>query len=135
MLLLNGTCTKKTAPNTQAVLPVEISSARMPVDSIPTTLDSNCHLFGPVIRQVFDKEGYVSYRGDVPLYSIETTPPYNSDAVTIGYVCNMPDKFKRATLKVRFSGKYYHAYKYIKQETGGETNLYLQLDSIRIAPF
>ena len=140
ILLLNGTCAKKTAQITQATLPVKASSTITVVDSIPTTLDSNCHIYsnchisGPVVLHVKDKEGYVTYRGNIPLYSIVTTPPYDSDSQTIGYVCNMPDKFKRATLKVRFSGRYYHAYKYIERKTAGETNLYLQLDSIRMAP-
>ncbi|SFE82712.1 hypothetical protein SAMN05216167_12024 [Spirosoma endophyticum] len=134
MLLLNGSCTKKTANTTQAVLPVKTTSTLVAIDSIPTSLDSNCHISGPVVLHVKDKEGYVTYRGNVPLYSIVTTPPYDSDSQTIGYVCNMPDKFKRATLKVKFSGRFYHAYKFIKRKTAGETNLYLQLDSIRIAP-
>lgn len=134
ILLLNSTCAKKTAQISTTTPPLKPSSTVITIDSIPASLDTNCHISGPIISQVIDKEGYVSYRGDVPLYSIETTPPYNSDSKTVGYVCNMPNKFKRATLKVRFSGKYYHAYKSINQISAGETILYLRLDSIRIAP-
>lgn len=134
IMLSSLTCSQKTVLISDGNLSVKRSLAVVPVDSIPTSLDSNCHLSGSIISQVKDKEGYVSYRGNVPLYSIETTPPYDSDSKTVGYVCNMPDKFKRVTLKVRFSGKYYHAYKYINQVSAGETILYLRLDSIRIAP-
>ena len=101
-------------------------------DLLPPVLDSNCHISGPVIDRVKDRIGYVAYRGDVPLYSIIYTPPYDSDSQTIGYVCNIPDKFKRIGLKVKFSGEYYHAYKYIKMRSAGETVLYLRLESIEI---
>lgn len=135
ILLLSWTCAKKTAQITSTTLPVKPSSAVVAVDSIPTSLDANCHISGPVILQVKDKEGYIAYRGGVPLYSIVTTPPYDSDSQTIGYVCNMPDKFKRATLKVRFSGKYYHAYQHINRINAGETILYLRLESIKLHRF
>lgn len=134
ILLLNGTCARKTAQITHADVPFKTNLTNMVIDSIPTTLDSNCHIFGPVVSQLTSKQGTITYREGIPLYSITYGIENTFDSKWIGYVCNMPDKFKHIGLKVIFSGKYYHAYKYIERKTAGETNLYLQLDSIRIAP-
>ena len=129
-------CAKKTAflavnaPSQKAV-----NSTGSPTDSALSKLDTNCHLKEPIVARADDWEGYVAYDGKVGLYSIVYAVPGSIDDQWIGYVCNMPDTFKRATLKVRFSGAYYRANQYIPVTTGGQNNLYLQLSSIRIGSF
>ena len=73
------------------------------------------------------------YLGTTKLYSITYAVPNTTDTQWIGYVCNMPDEFKRGSLKVIFSGKYYHTYKHIKHPgIDGRLQLYLVLEKIRM---
>lgn len=132
VLLILVTCTRKTL-STTTLPPVEVASKLTAIDSVVAPTDTNCHISGPVIAQAKDWEGYVYFLGNTKLYSITYTVPNTIDTQWIGYVCNMPDEFKRGGLKVMFSGKYYHAYKYIKHPgIDGRPQLYLSLEKIRI---
>lgn len=141
--IASQSCTKKAASTiTRSTVKVDSTlsnqsrSARstpMIIDSIVAPLDTNCHIDGPVIAQARDFEGYVYYLGTTKLYSITYTVPNTIDTQWIGYVCNMPEEFKRGSLKVMFSGKYYHAYKHIKHPgIDGHPQLYLVLEKIRM---
>lgn len=100
------------------------------IDSIPKSIDADCHITGPVISHAENFEGLVTFRGDSKLYSITYAVPNTGDTELIGYVCNIPVKFKKPGLHVKFSGNYYHAYKYLRKAHAGESVLYLYLTSI-----
>lgn len=129
-------CAKKASFSTVSQ-PIEttVVSTDLPIDLSASVLDTNCHLKEPIVARANDWEGNVAYDGRVGLYSIVRAIPGSADDQWIGYVCNMPKEFKRATLRVRFSGDYYHANQFIPVTTGGQNNLYLRLSSIRIGSF
>ncbi|MFD2571204.1 hypothetical protein ACFSUS_11215 [Spirosoma soli] len=104
-----------------------------PTDSLPEDIDSKCHIEGPVVMQLKEQIGYVGYRADLwyIAYSLPLKPGEMSDVQYSGFVCNMPETFKRVGRKVKFSGNYHHAYKYIPKSGAGDTPLYLVLKRIR----
>lgn len=108
----------------------EATAVQIKADSIPHSFDADCHITGPVISRAKDFEGSVYLRGDSKLYSITYAVPNTSDTEQVGYVCNMPEKFKKDGLLVRFIGDYYHAYKYFQKTHAGEIVMYLYLTSI-----
>ena len=130
--LISTSCVRNTSPINK--LSVAKSSALVTaIDSVMIPLDTNCHINGPVIAEAKDWEGYVYFLGTTKLYSITYTVPNSVDSQWIGYVCNMPNEFKRGGLKVTFSGKYYHAYKYVKHlGIDGHPQFYLQLEKISL---
>ena len=82
-----------------------------------------------------EQVGYIGYsRG---MWYIAHSPPLKpneaTDAVYSGFVCNMPEAFKGVGRKVKFSGNYHHAYKYIPKAHAGDTPLYLVLKKIHWA--
>ena len=117
-----------------AKLPAEkIRSSLIAIDSVVAPIDTACHIDGPVINHADNWEGEVRFTGRSSLYCIVYTVPNTTDTQLFGYVCNLPNEFKRSTLKVIFSGKYYHAYKSIKHPgIDGQPQLYLSLEKIRM---
>lgn len=97
---------------------------------IPVDFDSNCHVSEPVVGRAANWEGYVSYRETAHLYSIVYTIPNSADSQWIGLTCNMPNEFKHIGQRVKFTGRYYYAYKYVQRDHAGETMLYLVLEKI-----
>lgn len=132
ILSLLLSCSKKIV-STNTIPSTKTATKLAATDPTVIPIDTNCHISGPIIAQAKDWEGYVQYLGNTKLYSITYTVPNTIDSQWIGYVCNMPDEFKRGGLKVVFSGNYYHAYKYIKH-TGidGHPQFYLSLERIRM---
>lgn len=125
-------CTRN--PSSVTRLPVEKTRLMATaVDSVITPLDTNCHLDGPVVGEAKDWEGEVRFTGTTNLYCIVYGVPNTTDTQWFGYVCNMPNEFKRGSLKVQFSGTYYQAYKYFKHPgIDGRPQLYLKLKNIRL---
>jgi hypothetical protein len=127
-------CAKKVSP-TVAVFPFNLESIEVPIDSMPETSNPRCHIEGPVVMRLQDAVGYVDYRESVGLWYIsyvEPLPPgAGTDTVYNGFVCNMPNEYKKKGLKVRFSGQYYHAWKYIPRTHAEEVRLYLFLKHIQ----
>lgn len=108
-----------------------VTAVQIKADSIPHSFDADCHITGPVISRAKDFEGSVYLRGDSTLYSITYGVPNTSDTQIVGYVCNMTENFKKDGLRVKFSGDYYHAYKYFQKTHAGEIVMYLYLTSIK----
>ncbi|GAB3538906.1 hypothetical protein GCM10027577_00470 [Spirosoma fluminis] len=132
VLLSLITCTKKTSLTTSPPS-VRTFAKLVAIDSVITPVDTACHIDGPVIAHAENWEGEVRFTGRSSLYCLVYTVPNATDNQWFGYVCNMPNEFKRSTLKVIFSGKYYHAYKYIKHPgIDGQPQLYLSLERIRM---
>ncbi|WP_146011033.1 hypothetical protein [Siphonobacter sp. BAB-5405] len=53
------------------------------------------------------------------------------DSEDVGYVCNLPDAFKKEGLNVRFSGEY-RAYDQVpKTMLGGQTFYYLKVSQMK----
>lgn len=126
-------CAKKVS-STVAVVPFTKESIEVPIDSIPNASNPLCHIEGPVVMRLQEAEGYVKYRESVGLWYItyvEPLPPgTGTDTAYNGFVCNMPNAYMKKGLKVRFSGQYYHAWKYIPSTRAEEVRLYLILKQI-----
>ncbi len=137
--MLIVTCAKKTATVAISSLPSKVASVMPAIDSVSEdidstmSIDSKCHIEGPVVMQLKEQVGYVGYRAN--LWYISYSPPLRpnemSDSQYSGFVCNMPEAFKGVGRKVKFSGNYHHAYKYIPKAHAGDTPLYLVLKKIR----
>lgn len=130
-------CTRKTL-SAVAVFSLDMESLEVPIDSMPKpTSPPQCHIEGPVVWQLQDTEGYIDYRESVGLWYnsyVEPLPPgAMTDAFYNGFVCNMPNEYKKKGLKVLFTGQHYHAWKYIPKDSAGKTSLYLILKNIRRA--
>jgi len=140
-MLMTVACAKKVATRATSSLPSKVASVMPVVDSIPENIDSTipidpkCRIEGPVVMQLKEQVGYVGYRAN--LWYIAYSPPLQpnemSDSQYSGFVCNMPEVFKGVGRKVKFSGNYHHAYKYIPKAHAGDTPLYLVLKKIRWA--
>lgn len=130
ILLLFAHCQRKDFQGSDNSSRKTITTISTEVDSIPKSIDADCHITGPVISHAEDFEGLVTFRGDSELYSITYAVPNTGDTELIGYACNMPVRFKKPGSRVKFSGDYYHAYKYLQKAHAGESVLYLYLTSI-----
>ena len=118
-------------PDSLVVLPV--IPGNEPIDHVLPP-DSICHIAGPIVLEAINWEGYVGLRPSAGLWYIAHSPYQpgeGGDAVQNGFVCHLPAAYKKAGLRVYFSGHYYHAWKYIARETAGETLLYLDLTAIQ----
>ena len=135
-MIMTTSCSKKTIPVVTSSMPSKPTLAIIDIDTV--SLPTPCEIAGPVISRAKSFVGTVlyyghpEYHGNTGLYCIIYTVPNTTDSQLFGYVCNMPDDFKKSGLKVLFSGEYYHAYKDIKP-TGhdGQALLYLRLKSLR----
>ena len=141
MLLAAATCARRIVPINVNPLLVPDSLAMLSVGSVPDSpnhvppLDSTCHLEGPVVLEATQWQGYVGFRPTAGLWYISYVYPLRpgemTDSEYLGFVCDLPDAFKKQGLKVQFSGRYYHAWKYIAREYAGETVLYLSLTALQ----
>jgi hypothetical protein len=102
--------------------------------SIPTIdVDAKCKIYGLSLARSEGRIGYVSFNEEVGMYSIiYTFPGLITDEQWTGYVCNLPEKYKKSGLKVGFVGSYYAAYQHIKPRHAGDTPLYLVIEKIKV---
>lgn len=127
---------KSPIDNTQTTDTLVLEPVNMAVDStfipIPSiTLDTKCNLNGKVAARADGKIGYVDFDEKTAMYCITYTFPGLTDEQWTGYVCNLPESYKRKGLKVGFVGSYYVAYQSIKARHAADTPLFLVLEKIK----
>ena len=109
---------------------VTVDSTFIPVPSI--TLDSKCNLNSKVAARADGRIGYVDFDETATMYRITYTFPGLTDEQWSGYVCNLPERYKKKGLKVGFVGSYYVAYQSIKARHAADTPLFLVLEKIKV---
>lgn len=109
---------------------IQVDSTFTNIDS--TSIDVKCKRYGPVVARADGRIGYVNFHEEVSMYSITYTPPGPTDEQWTGYVCNLPDIYKKKGLKVGFVGSYYMASQYIKPRHATDAPLYLVVEKIKI---
>ena len=109
---------------------IQVDSTFTSIDS--TDIDVKCKRYGPVVARAEGRIGYVNYHEEASMYSITYTFPGLTDEQWTGYVCNLPDDYKKKGLKVGFVGSYYVAYQSIKARHAADTPLFLVLERIKV---
>lgn len=67
---------------------------------------SNCPNAGAYVKKVANTKGIVWYSKEKKMYYIAVSTA-NLDKQDVGFVCNIPENFKRENLRVTFNGKYF----------------------------
>lgn len=140
------TCNRHARPNQHAKLVREDSAQSVTVSTLSmdsvqvdttfvdvssTIISGDCKKYGPILARSDGKIGYIGFNETVSMYHITYSLPGTIDELWTGYVCNLPDNYKRKGLKVGFVGSYYAAYRYIKPRYASDTPLYLVLEKIK----
>lgn len=140
------TCNRHNRPPQQVELALKdtiqlVNKATLGLDSVrvddtfisvpSTTNDVNCNIYGSVIARSDGKIGYIDYDEITSMYFISYGFPGSIDEQWTGYVCNLPDSYKRSRLKVGFVGNYYAARKFVKPRHASDAPLYLVLEKIK----
>jgi hypothetical protein len=88
---------------------------------------ADCDQKGAFVKEVKNEEGRIHFDSTQNKYM--ALVPNSMDSYDVGYVCDLPLKFQKAALAVRFSGRYFE-YDKPAQGIAGNKYYYLSLEEI-----
>ncbi|HYK76771.1 MAG TPA: hypothetical protein VEV16_07330 [Daejeonella sp.] len=84
------------------------------------------------IKSASNLHGVVGLNSSVNSYAIHVSIQGTYDSQDVGFVCNLPEKYRVDGLKIVFSGKYFKYENKDLQQIPGQSYYILELDEIQV---